>query len=66
LTREPEAVSADDQSLLTERAGRTAQERRHSALASELDRVRREADYFLAQARHRERQARRLERRLAS
>lgn len=66
LPHEPEAISQDDQAELTRAAHEHTQDRRRTELQRALQQARRLADYHAAQLRHSEREARRLERRLAS
>jgi hypothetical protein len=66
LRGEPEAVTAETQDWLTLDAGRRAGDRRRGAWQEARARLQRERDYFAAQARARERELARLERRLAS
>lgn len=66
LTHEPEAITETQQDEITRNAHEHVHDRRRAELQRALEHTRRLADYHAAQLRHSEREARRLERRLAS
>lgn len=64
LTLEPEAITAEDQQWLTDQATQLLEQRRRENLDTTRQRIQRELDYHQAQARARQRQLRRLQRKL--